>query len=103
MYTIIYKGKSISYNENNIHIKNSYKVKNSAEMEEALRYVVARAAKRGITYKRSMASWIREWKTHNFLCGMKYKVAQTSSVDLNENESLFRRLSYFILALFYRG
>ena len=105
MFTLVYKNKTIecSYDKNNIHIENSSAVRTEADMKAILNIIIKRAARRDITYKRAMSSWIREWKAHNLLSDYDYQTARTSSVDLNENESFFRRAGYFFLALFYKG
>lgn len=75
-------------------------------MKEILNKIKAKAEKRCFTYKRSLSSWISEWKAHNYLYDRNVaasKVSSTSSVDLNEDETLIRRFGYFILALFYKA
>ena len=79
MFTVVYRGKTISYSKYNIHIKDSVLVRTAAEMEAILKFIVARAAKRGIEFKRSITSWVREWKAHNLLCDHNYKIERTES------------------------
>lgn len=90
----------ISFDELNIHIEDSYQVKTKKEMEEILRIVEGASFNRGISYLRKRASWIREWKAHNLLYKLGLFKDRTKSVDLNEKESWFRRLGYFILSIF---
>lgn len=105
MFNLRYKNKTIIYNmtKENIHIKDSYKIRNVSEMKEILELIGSEALRRCIPYKRSINSWLREWKAHNYLYDMNYEKDRTGSVDLNEDESLIRRIGYFFLALFYRG
>ena len=105
MFSLKYKDKVIMYNmtKENVHIEDSYKIRNASEMKEILELIGSEALRYCIPYERSINSWLREWKAHNYLYDMKYEVARTGSVDLNENESLIRRIGYFFLALFYRG
>ena len=63
----------------------------------------AEAEKRGFTYKRSLSSWLMEWKAHNYLSDKNIETSRTSSVDINEDEKLIRRFGYFVLALFYKA
>jgi hypothetical protein len=72
-------------------------------MREILELIGSEAIRYCLLYTRSITSWLREWKAHNYLYDMGYEKARTGSVDLNENESLIRRIGYFFLALFYRG
>mgnify|MGYP003296888632 CR=1 FL=1 len=91
----------ISFDELNIHIEDSYQVKTKKEMEAILWIVEGASFNRGISYARKRASWIREWKAHNLLYKLGLFKSRTKSVDLNENESWFKRLGYFILSIFY--
>ena len=104
MFVLVYKGNTIEYNFNktNIHIENSNTIRSVADMKAILNIIKTKAARRNIFYKRSMSSWLREWKSHNILSDHEYQVHRTGSVDLCETESFFRRIGYFILALFYR-
>ena len=104
MFVLTCRGFTIEYefNKENIHIENSNVVRSISDMKAILDLITAKAARRNIFYKRSMKSWLREWKAHNLLCDHNYKVERTGSVDFSEKESLFRRIGYFILALFYR-
>ena len=105
MFYLKYKDRIIMYNmtEKNIHIEDSYKIRDISEMKEILELIGSEALRCCIPYKRSISSWLREWKAHNYLYDMNYEKDRTGSVDLNEDESLIRRIGYFFLALFYRG
>ena len=104
MYTISipFEGNLIQaeYNSSNIHIFNSYKIKRKRDMKRILMLIKCASFNRGIFYSRKEKSWIREWKAHNILYKLGIKKERTSSVDLNENESILRRFGYFILSLF---
>ena len=58
------------------------------------------AEKIGFKYKRSALSWIHEWRAHNWMYKHKIKIDRTKDVDLNENESLLKRVGYFIISNF---
>jgi hypothetical protein len=105
MITFVYKNKAISciISKDNIHIMNSSKIRDPEDMRAILAIIREKASKRGFTYKRSLKSWLMEWKAHNYLSAKNIETSRTSSVDLNEDETLLRRFGYFILALFYKA
>lgn len=90
-----------SITEKNIHIENSYLCKDPDVMNIKLDTIRAEAMKASIIYHRSNKSWIREWLAHNWLYNHGIEVERTAHVDLNEDESLIRRLGYFIIALLF--
>ena len=92
---------SITFDKNNIHIHNSYKVSTTKSMRFVLQLVKYATANRNITYNRTMKSWLREWKAHNILYKLNIKRDSTKSVDINEGESKGRRFGYFLLSLLY--
>jgi hypothetical protein len=86
----------------NIFIKNSYKVKSTKDMVYIIKYL--RKVLNDNTYavnKLSVFRQVIEWKAYNLLYTFKYKREQTSSVDININESWHRIVLYFILSIFY--
>ena len=54
-----------------------------------------------IKYERTIGSWMREWKAHNILYALRIRRSSSQHTDLDEDESLGRRIAYFILSLFY--
>jgi hypothetical protein len=72
-------------------------------MNGIVKAIRAEAKKKGYTYKRSNSSWVTEWRAHNYLYDKGKERARTRSVDLNENESRLKLLSYTALSLLYRG
>ena len=83
----------------NVRIIDSYKVTDETIMIKWLTEIRNNAREQGFEYKRTNKSWIREWKAHNWLYARNIQKLQTKDVDLNENESLWKRLGYFILSL----
>jgi hypothetical protein len=79
----------------------SNKIRKPVDMKEILIIVRAEAEKRGFVYKRSLSSWLTEWKAHNYLSDKNIETERALSVDINEDETLLKRFGYFILALFY--
>ena len=47
--------------------------------------------------KRSIKSYVREWRAHNRLYALGIFRSRTKDVDLNVNEKWYRRLGYFFL------
>ena len=92
---------TIIFDERNIHIRDSYKVVKSESMRFILQLVKYATANRDIKYKRTMRSWLREWKAHNILYKLNIRRSSSQSTDLSEKESWQRRLAYFILSMFY--
>ena len=105
MFTLNYKGYVINYtlSKNNIHIVDSYKIKKKADMDAIVNLIRTEATKKGFKYKRSNSSWVTEWRAHNYMYDKRIDRARTGSVDLNENESRLKLLSYSTMALRYRG
>lgn len=88
----------------NIHIENSFK-KSKKEIRSIICDISNLAPFHALQvagFDRSNRSMIREWCAHNFLYKHNYKRERTKDVDLNQNESLSRRLGYFFLSLFYK-
>jgi hypothetical protein len=91
-----------SYNKNNIHIKNSYIMRNKENMHEYLEAIRKGAfLNEGIEYKRSNKSWIREWCAHNWLYDHNIKIERTRDVDLNEDENFLKRFGYFMIYILF--
>lgn len=85
----------------NIHIENSYLITNQTMMEAAIEKATKFATNLGYTFSRSRSSWIDEWKAHNLLYFIGVAKKRTGSVDLNEDESIWRRVLYKLLSMCY--
>lgn len=93
-------GKNLS-----ICIKDSYQIKYSEDIEDALKEIMNRPefqafAKEG--YTRSLASMRREWEAHNLLYRLGILKSRTGSSDLDQRESFIRRAGYVVLSFIYR-
>ena len=84
----------IEYDAGNIRIVDSYKTRKKEDMLETLIWF---KLKTGFRSRRSIDSWIREWKAHNRLYKLKLFIDHTKDCDLEELESWHRRLCYFII------
>lgn len=87
----------IEYNEKNVRIKDSYKVINEEYMKLILTQFRVRT---GFKSKRSIDSWLKEWKTHNRLYKFGLFRSHTADCDLEENEKLHRLIAYEIIGGF---
>lgn len=90
----------VQYSKTNVHIKDSYTIKDDALKKKFLDLIIMKGKLLGFEYKRTFNSWLREWKAHNTLHNWDYKKERTADVDLNENESFLKRFIYSILAIF---
>lgn len=86
----------IKYNEHNIKILNSYKIKDKYLMRFILNDFLAITKFKS---KRSVNSWIREWKSHNRLYKLGLFKSHTTDCDLEENEKKHRLLAYWFLGI----
>lgn len=105
MATLKYKNLVINYSASskNIHIDDSYKIRKSADMSGIVAAIRSEMLKKGIKYKRSNSSWVTEWKAHNYMYDRGQQRSRTADVDLNENESRLKLLSYSLMARRYKG
>lgn len=89
-------GVKIQYDSKNIHIVNSYLVNNKSKM-----FTILILFKEVTKYKskRTLKSWIREWKAHNRLYRVGLFRSHTRDCDLEENEKLHRLIVYQILGI----
>lgn len=97
MKTIEILGVEIQYDAANVKIINSYEIRNEKEMRLILLQFKVRT---GFKSKRSLESWIKEWKTHNKLYKLGLFRSHTKDCDLEENEKLHRLIVYEILGRF---
>lgn len=89
----------------NIQIINSYKLVGKKKIATAIKKIssweeFSRILVSG--YKRSLGSLRTEWAAHNLLYSWNYKIIQTKDVNLDNNESFWRRVVYRILSWFYK-
>ena len=93
MHQIEIHGLKIIYNNENIKIVDSYKI----NTEYLMKYILLHFIKEtNYKSKRSIESWIREWKFHNTLYRLGLFKSHTRDCDLEENESKIRLLIYWI-------
>lgn len=84
----------IRYDNKNIKIIDSYKVTDTFTMI----YILQRFLE--VTHfksKRTLKSWIKEWKSHNRLYKLGLFRTHTIDCDLEENEKIHRLIAYQII------
>lgn len=87
-------GVKIEYDSGNVRILDSYKVK------WGMKYILADfKEKTGYKSKRTLKSWIKEWKSHNRLYKLGLFKSHTKDCDLEENEKWWRLLAYQFLGI----
>ena len=89
-------GVKIQYTKEIVRIVDSTKVKKTSDMLEILRvfrYWI------GYGSKRSLKSWVKEWKAHNRLYRLGLFRSHTRDCDLEENEKIHRLIAYQILGI----
>ena len=106
------KSKSIKYNNLNItfyydnlniHIDDSYLIEGREAVASAIQYIQSTTEYKEFVkagFSRTTGCLINEWLAHNILYKWGYQKARTGSVDLDQNESKFRKFIYFILTFF---
>lgn len=90
-------GVNIEYNSANVRILDPYKIKSKTFMELILEIFKIRT---GFVSKRSINSWVREWKAHNRLYKLGLFKEHTIDCDLEENEKWYRLIAYLIIGSF---
>lgn len=97
-------GTEINYilSGNNCSVRNSYLYINNDELKrEFIKYIMDNNSN-FLTCKRSIGSFVREWKAHNILYSWGWFKSSTEHADLNTDESPVRRIGYFFITLFFR-
>ena len=89
----------INITSGNIHIHDSYKIKKVAGMNSILDNILI--ADDTILKTRSRKSLLREWKAHNVFYALHIARKSAMHTDLEYKQSLFHKISYFLVSLFY--
>ena len=84
-------GITIQYNDENVRIVNSYKIKNTFVIKYILTEFVHQT---DYCSRRSIRSWVKEWKAHTRLYRLGLFKTHTQDCDLEEHEKLHRLLIY---------
>lgn len=95
MNEITIRGVEIQYDKNNVRIIDSHKVKEK-NMRNILEWFLIKTCYKS---RRSLDSWLKEWKAHNRLYKLGLYRSHTIDCDLNENEQWWRLLVYSIIGI----
>lgn len=85
--------------KDNIHIENSYTIRNVSTMKYVLKYIKKNAPSDYQVKQMKITPMILEWSAHNLLYRLNYQPERTKSVDLNVGESRMHKIGYFFLGL----
>lgn len=92
---------SVSTNNNNIHIHNSYNIKKIRDMKHYINDIRNSDDGTCEVLNRSNFSLINEWRSHNLLYALGIFRTHTKDVDLESNPSIFFTIGYTILSFLY--
>lgn len=81
----------------NIHICNSYKIKNDKIKKLFLKQIMRDPLFKQAKRTRSLDSYLKEWKAHNYLYKLGIEKERTAHVDLDEKDD--KQRAYELLAL----
>ena len=89
-----------------ILIKDSYKIKDSADMYRVLKHIMRNPAYKEFGYTRKMSNYIAEWKVHNWCYRLGIQRTRTKDVNLdrefaNTKGSRFQKFVYNVLDWFW--
>ena len=90
----------VRYSSTNVHVNDSYII-GGKDIPSWAQRIKSVGEQNGHVYSRTTKSWINEWKAHNLLFKLGIERGRTRDVDLDDNESTFRRFCYVILSKFY--
>lgn len=94
MKTIKIGKVKIEYDCGNVRIVESYKIRDEQQMIYILKEFKNRT---GYKSKRTLESWVTEWKAHNLMYRLGLFRTHTNDCDLEENEKKHRLIIYKIL------
>ena len=86
-----------------LHIKDSHLIQKKQEIQMLLDYIHKLDGYKDLQaagYTKTFKSEYREWRAHNFLYRIGYKRERTGSVDIDQNEPMWRRVVYAVLSIF---
>lgn len=81
----------------NIHIHNSHKIKNDKVKKLMLKQIMKDKQFKQAKRTRSLDSYFKEWKAHNYLYELGIERERTAHVDLDERDE--RQRTYEMLSM----
>lgn len=85
----------------NTSITNSYRIRRINDMVNVLKKIRNTCDNSYAIHKRSIFSMVNEWRVHNLLYSLHIKRRRTGTVDLNINQSIWAKIAYTLLSVFY--
>ena len=78
----------------NLHIRDSYKI---TDINEIFLLITDYYYEDRLGKNRSIMSYVYEWYAHNWLYCHNLFTEHTKDIDLNEDESILKRIVYYII------
>ena len=85
----------------NTSIIDSYRIKRINDMVNVLKKIRNTCDNSYAIHKRSIFGMVNEWRVHNLLYFLHIKRRRTGTVDLNINQSIWAKIAYTLLYVFY--
>ena len=85
----------------NTSIIDSYRIKRINDMINVLKKIRNTCDNSYAIHKRSIFGMVNEWRVHNLLYFLHIKRRRTGTVDLNINQSIWAKIAYTLLSVFY--
>ena len=86
---------------NNTYITDSYRIRRIDDMVNVLKKIRNTCDNSYAIHKRSIFGMVNEWRVHNLLYFLHIKRRKTGTVDLNINQSIWAKIAYTLLSVFY--
>lgn len=86
---------------NNTSITDSYRIRRINDMVNVLKKIRNTCDDSYAIHKRSIFGMVNEWRVHNLLYFLHIKRRRTGTVDLNVNQSIWVKIAYMLLSVFY--
>lgn len=87
--------------ESNTSIIDSYRVRSISDMINVLKEIRKTCDESYAIHKRRIFGMVNEWRVHNLLYFLHIKRRRTGTVDLNINQSIWAKIAYTLLSVFY--
>ena len=85
----------------NTSITDSYRIRRINDMVSVLKKIRNTCDDSYAIHKRSIFGMVNEWRVHNLLYSLHIKRRRTGTVDLNINQSIWAKIAYTLLSVFY--
>lgn len=93
---MMYRGIEYVVSENNVHVINSYQIKNDEIKRDFITHLLVNV--KGLADCRSAQSMFNEWKVHNALYQRGKQVERTKDVDFEFNQKWYLAIAYWFVS-----